>query len=79
MLAVLTFRDSWDQFLWPLTVASKDEFRTFPLGLVRFGDDYGNPATEQMSIAVLATIPTFLLFALLQRLVNKGFGLSGLK
>lgn len=79
VLAVLTFRDSWDQFLWPLTVASKDEFRTFPLGLVRFGDDYGNPATEQMSIAVLATIPTFLLFALLQRLVNKGFGLSGLK
>ncbi len=79
VLAVLTFRDSWDQFLWPLTVASKDEFRTFPLGLVRFGDDYGNPPTEQMSIAVLATIPTFLLFALLQRLVNRGFGLSGLK
>lgn len=79
VLAVLTFRDSWDQFLWPLTVASKDEFRTFPLGLVRFGDDYGNPPTEQMSIAVLATIPTFLLFAILQRLVNRGFGLSGLK
>lgn len=79
VLAVLTFRDSWDQFLWPLTVASKDEFRTFPLGLVRFGDDYGNPPTEQMSIAVLATIPTFLLFAVLQRLVNRGFGLSGLK
>jgi multiple sugar transport system permease protein len=79
VLAVLSFRDSWDQFLWPLTVVSKDEFRTFPLGLVRFGDDYGNPPTEQMAIAALATIPTFLLFVLLQRLVNRGFGLSGLK
>ena len=79
VLAVLTFRDSWDQFLWPLTVASKDEFRTFPLGLVRFGENYSNPPTEQMAIAVLATIPTFLLFAVLQRLVNRGFGLSGLK
>jgi len=49
-------------FLWPLVVVSRDEFRTYPLGLVRFGDDYGNPPTEQMAIAVLATIPIFLLF-----------------
>lgn len=79
VLAVLSFRDSWDQFLWPLTVVSKDEFRTFPLGLVRFGDDFGNPPTEQMAIAALATIPTFVLFFILQRGVTKGFGLSGLK
>jgi len=79
VLAVFSFRDSWDQFLWPLTVVSVNEYRTFPLGLVAFGEDYGTPATEQMSIAVLATIPVFLLFAVLQRWVNRGFGLSGLK
>ncbi|MBU6269732.1 MAG: carbohydrate ABC transporter permease [Betaproteobacteria bacterium] len=79
VLAIFSFRDSWDQFLWPLTVVSVDAFRTFPLGLVQFGEDYGNPPTEQMAIAVLATLPVFLLFALLQRLVNRGFGLSGLK
>jgi multiple sugar transport system permease protein len=79
VLAVFSFRDSWDQFLWPLTVVSIDQFRTYPLGLVQFGEDYGNPPTEQMAIAVLATIPVFLLFALLQRAVNRGFGLSGLK
>ncbi len=79
VLAVFSFRDSWDQFLWPLTVVSKDDYRTFPLGLVKFGEYYGNPATEQMAIAVLATIPVFLLFLVLQRWVNRGFGLSGLK
>ncbi|MCC7275334.1 MAG: carbohydrate ABC transporter permease [Alphaproteobacteria bacterium] len=79
VLAVFAFRDSWDQFLWPLTVISVNEYRTFPLGLVAFGEDYGTPPTEQMSIAVLATIPVFLLFAVLQRWVNRGFGLSGLK
>ena len=36
--------------------------RTYPLGLVQFGEEYGNPATEQMAIAVLATLPVFLLF-----------------
>ncbi|WP_372618097.1 carbohydrate ABC transporter permease [Falsiroseomonas sp.] len=79
VLAVFAFRDSWDQFLWPLTVVSKDEYRTFPLGLVKFGEYYGNPPTEQMAIAVLATIPVFLLFVALQRWVTRGFGLSGLK
>lgn len=79
VLAIFAFRDSWDQFLWPLTVVSRDAMRTYPLGLVQFGEDYGNPATEQMAIAVLATIPVFLLFAVLQRGVRKGFGLSGVK
>ena len=79
VLAIFSFRDSWDQFLWPLTIVSVDRMRTYPLGLVQFGEDYGNPPTEQMAIAVLATIPVFLLFWLLQRGVNRGFGLSGLK
>lgn len=79
VLAVFSFRDNWDQFLWPLTVVSQDEFRTFPLGLVRFAEDYGSPPTEQLAIAVLATIPTVLIFVILQRALNRGFGLSGLK
>jgi multiple sugar transport system permease protein len=79
VLAIFSFRDSWDQYLWPLTVVSIDALRTFPLGLVQFGEDYGNPPTEQMVIAVLATLPVFLLFAILQRSINRGFGLSGLK
>lgn len=79
VLAVFSFRDNWDQFLWPLTVVSQDEFRTFPLGLIRFTEDYGSPPTEQLAIAVLATIPTILIFVILQRAVNRGFGLSGLK
>lgn len=79
VLALLAFRDSWDQFLWPLVVVSQDEFRTYPLGLVRFGEDYGNPPTEQMAIAVLATIPVFLLFLVLQRALRQGFGLTGLR
>jgi multiple sugar transport system permease protein len=79
VLAIFSFRDSWDQYLWPLTVVSIDSLRTFPLGLVQFGEDYGNPPTEQMAIAVLATLPVFLLFAILQRSINRGFGLSGLK
>jgi multiple sugar transport system permease protein len=79
VLTIFAFRDSWDQFLWPLAIVSRDEWRTYPLGLVRFGEDYGNPPTEQMAIAVLATIPVFVVFLVLQRALRRGFGLSGLK
>jgi multiple sugar transport system permease protein len=79
VLTIFSFRESWDQFIWPLTVVSVDRLRTYPLGLVMFNEDYGTPPTEQMAIAVLATIPVFLLFMALQRLINQGFGLSGLK
>ena len=79
ILAIFSFRDSWDQYLWPLTVISVDHLRTYPLGLVQFGQDYGNPPTEQMAVAVMATIPVFALFAVLQRSIRRGFGLSGLK
>lgn len=79
ILTIISFRESWDQFLWPLTIVSVDEYRTYPLGLVQFNEDYGTPPTEQMAIAVLATIPVFVLFAILQRGITRGFGLSGLK
>jgi multiple sugar transport system permease protein len=79
VLTIFSFRESWDQFIWPLTVVSNDEMRTYPLGLVIFNEDYGTPPTEQMAIAVLATIPIFVIFLLLQRAISKGFGLSGLK
>ena len=78
-MAIFSFRDSWDQFIWPLVVVSVDEYRTYPLGLVRFGEDYGNPPTEQMAIAVLATIPVFLIFWILQRSLRTGFTMTGLK
>jgi multiple sugar transport system permease protein len=79
VLTIFSFRESWDQFIWPLTVVADDAMRTYPLGLVVFNEDYGTPPTEQMAIAVLATIPVFLVFLALQRAINQGFGLSGLK
>ena len=80
MLTIIAFRESWDQFIWPLTVISGRP----SCGPIRwdwciFNEDYGTPPTEQMAIAVLATIPVFLLFVLLQRGLRSGFGLSGLK
>lgn len=79
VLTIFSFRESWDQFIWPLTVVSVDHLRTYPLGLVIFNEDYGTPPTEQMAISVLATLPIFILFVVLQRWIRQGYGVSGLK
>ncbi len=78
-LAIFAFRDSWDQYLWPLVVVTTDEFRTYPLGLVIFEEQYNIPQNEVLVIAVLATIPALVVFWLLQKFLRTGFTLTGLK
>ena len=78
-LALLTFRDNWDQFLWPLIVASKDTLKTFPLGLAQMEGIDSAAYHEIMAIAVIAMIPTAIIFLFFQRAFVRGIALSGLK
>src|SRR6185436_1785103 len=74
VLALFAFRDSWDQFLWPLAVVSRDEYRTYPLGLARFAENSGNPRTDRRAGAVRPQIRFYVLFLWLQRLLKRGSG-----
>ena len=78
-LAIFSFRDSWDLFIWPLVVVSRDEWRTLTLGLVRFTDDYVNSQTEQMAIATLAVLPVIILLGIVRRSFARSLVLTGLK
>ena len=78
-LALLTFRDNWDQFLWPLIVASKDVLKTFPLGLAQMEGIDSAAYHEIMAAAVVGMIPTALVFLLFQRAFVRVIALSGLK
>ena len=78
-LALLTFRDNWDQFLWPLIIASKDRLKTFPLGLAQMEGIDSAAYHEIMAIAVIAMIPTAVIFLCFQRAFVRGIALSGLK
>src|SRR4029078_10591304 len=53
VLTIFSFRESWDQFIWPLTVVSVDRLRTYPLGLVMFNEDHGTPPLEPRAHTVL--------------------------
>ena len=78
-LAILNFRDTWDQFLWPLVVVSKNALKTFPLGLAQMEGIDQAAYHEIMAVAVVGMLPAALIFLFFQRAFVRGIALSGVK
>ncbi|GAA1982784.1 carbohydrate ABC transporter permease [Amycolatopsis minnesotensis] len=73
-LALFVFMLNWDSHLWPLLVASDDDHRTLPVGLAAMqANNLGSAGVPMMLVAaLLAALPTVLLFVTLQRRFVEG-------
>ena len=78
-LAIFTFLGNWTAFLWPLIVSSSAEIFTVPVGLALFSGEFQSDWELIMTGAALATLPTLLIFLILQRYIIRGVVLGGLK
>ncbi|MBD0415313.1 carbohydrate ABC transporter permease [Oryzicola mucosus] len=78
-LAIFTFLGNWTAFFWPLIVTTSKELYTLPVGLSSFAVEQSIQWEMIMTGAALATIPTLLVFLLLQRYIVRGVMLAGLK
>lgn len=78
-LAIFTFLGNWTAFLWPLIAISNRDLYTLPVGLASFSGEYQTEWEMVMTGAAVATIPTIVVFLLLQRYIIRGISLSGLK
>ncbi len=79
-LAILTFLGSWNNFLWPLIVVTKDELFTLPVGMTVFQQPLRAPYwTYIMAVSTVATLPVMIVFIALQRYFIEGVVISGLK
>lgn len=81
-VAVMTFLFSWNQFLWPLVVASSQENYTAPLGLslLGLGGTFNTEYNIWMAAAVLAILPPLIFFLIMERPYLRGLeALSGIK
>jgi multiple sugar transport system permease protein len=78
-LAIFTWRETWDAFVWPFIIISDDRLRTVPIGLQRFQEQYVTTYNSVMAISTIAMIPMILLFFFFQRAFIRGIALSGLK
>lgn len=78
-LAIFTFLGNWTAFLWPLIVSSSADIFTVPVGLASFSGEFQSEWEMIMTGAAVATLPTLLVFLLLQRYIIRGVILGGLK
>ena len=78
-LAIFTFLGNWTAFFWPLIVTTSKELYTLPIGLTSFAVEQAIRWEMIMTGAALATIPTLLVFLVLQRFIVRGVMLAGLK
>lgn len=79
-LGILTFLTSWNNFLWPLVVATTDDKYTLPVALALFSigqhhADYG----LLLAGAVVVVLPVLIVFLVLQRQFMRGIATTGLK
>ena len=65
--AIITFMNSWNNYLWPLVVLQSPEKQTIPLLISNLGSSYAPDYGVIMLTIVIATLPTALIFFLMQK------------
>lgn len=66
-LGILSFRNQWDNLLWPLLVAQSEKMKTIPQYITKFSEEKQTDEGAMMACALIASIPMFIMFAALSK------------
>jgi multiple sugar transport system permease protein len=78
-LAIITFMNTWNDFLWPLIVLTDDAKQTLPVALARLVGEHALDTELMMAGAVLTVLPVLLVFLALQRSYIEGILMGSVK
>ncbi|NJQ02515.1 carbohydrate ABC transporter permease [Streptomyces zingiberis] len=81
-LAILTFLQSWNNFVWPLVATNNPDLYTLPVALATFATDpnRANGANGVlMAGSFLIVLPVLLVFVAMQRHFTQGLATAGMK
>lgn len=78
-VTLFAFIGSWNAFLWPLLVTTKETWRPLMVGLWTFVTEAGPETHLLMAGAVITLIPVLLLYFLTQKQFTEGIATTGLK
>jgi multiple sugar transport system permease protein len=77
VLAVLTWVNVWNDFLWPLVMIQRREISTVTLGLVWMQGQYVSDWPVLMAASMLILLPLVIVYAVAQKAFLRGIGRSG--
>jgi multiple sugar transport system permease protein len=78
VLAVLTWVNVWNDFLWPLLMLQRDSLATLTLGLVRLRGEYVARWPVIMAASMLIMVPLVIVYAVAQRSFVRGIAVTGM-
>ena len=78
-LAIITFVQGWNDFLWPLIVSNSQDTRLLTVAITSFQSDHGSQWTLMMAATFITLAPLLVLFFLFQKHIVRSIHLSGFK
>jgi multiple sugar transport system permease protein len=78
-LTIITFVNTWNDFLGPMIYLTRTELKTIQIGLRMFISQYSSEYGLIMAASVVTLIPVLVIFLSLQRYFVQGVASSGLK
>lgn len=78
-LALFTFMATWNDFLWPLIVFTRETHFTLPVALANLSGEHVQDTELMMAGAVLSVVPVLVLFLALQKQYVEGILVGSVK
>lgn len=78
-LAIITFVQAWNDFLWPLIITYTDDLRVLTVGVASFQSMHGAQWNLMMAATFIILGPLLLLFFVFQKQIVRSIHLSGFK
>lgn len=78
-LAIITFMDAWNDYLWPLVMLTGTDKQTIPLALSRLSGQYKSDYTVLMAGSLISMIPIIIIYIIAQGKMKDGLSLGGIK
>lgn len=78
-LGILFFLANWNAFMWPLTVTQDESLRMVQVGIASLQGEYAQQYHYVLAAAVLAAVPTVIVFLIGQRRLVESFKTTGFK
>ena len=79
VVAIFSILWRWNDFIWPLLIAQKEELYTLPVALALLNGQLVVPYNIVLAMSVMSIIPVLFMFVFMQRQIIQGIAQTGIK
>jgi multiple sugar transport system permease protein len=78
-VGIFTFKNAWNDFLWPFLSITSEKMMTLPVGIPQFQGANLSEFVLPMTASVIASVPAIIVFLIFQKQIIQGIAMTGIK